>query len=313
MFSSRNRFQYQVATGRLTLPVAAILTLIVWTLSSVHDWLSISSLLAYGLTSYLLIETETKFVLIRTRTTLPAVLFLLLYAAMPFLHETSLTCILPVLFILMLLFLFRSYESPYASGALFQAFFCLGISSFILPALAWLTPLLYIHTISLRSLNIRSFFAGIIGFTLPYWLLFGYYVWTDDLEAVYPYLMRLFQFQPINYHTLTLTHYVSWSIVLIFSGIYGTLYLRSAFKDKVQTRILLRIFVWMMLWLNLLCVLQPQYFQALLPLMLIPASLISAHYFALTFNRVSHILFNTTLILWVSLCLFNLWMHFFNF
>ena len=105
MFSSRNRFQYQVATGRLTLPVAAILTLIVWTLSSVHDWLSISSLLAYGLTSYLLIETETKFVLIRTRTTLPAVLFLLLYAAMPFLHETSLTCILPVLFILMLLFL----------------------------------------------------------------------------------------------------------------------------------------------------------------------------------------------------------------
>lgn len=313
MLSARNRFQYQIATGRMTLPVAVILTAIVWALSSVHDWLNAGSLLAFGFASYLLLETETKFVLIRTRTTLPAALFLLFYAAIPLLHEATPECVLPALFMLMLLFLFQSYESYYASGVLFQAFFCLGLSSLILPPLVWITPLLYIHTISLRSLNARSFFAGIMGVTLPYWLLFGYFVWTDNLAGIYPYLHRLFRFQPIDYSMLTLTHYVSWGIILLFTIIYSVFYLLSAFKDKVQTRILLRIFIWMGIWLNLLLALQPQYFNAWLSLTLIPASMMSAHYFALTFNRVSRILFNATLILWFLFCLFNLWMHFFNF
>ena len=114
MLSARNRFQYQIATGRGTLPVAVILTLLIWAATSIHDWLNAGSLVAFGFASYLLLETETKFALIRTRTTLPAASFLLLYAAMVFLHEASMSCVLPALFILMLLNLFKSYESTHA-------------------------------------------------------------------------------------------------------------------------------------------------------------------------------------------------------
>lgn len=293
--------------------MAVILTLLIWAATSIHDWLNAGSLVAFGFASYLLLETETKFALIRTRTTLPAASFLLLYAATVFLHEASVACVLPALFILMLLNLFKSYESTHAPGYLFQSFLFFGLGSLLLPPLAWITPLLYIHTISLRSLNARSFFAGIMGVTLPYWLLFGYFVWTDNPAGIYPYLHRLFRFRPIDYSMLTLTHYVSWGIILLFTIIYSVFYLLSAFKDKVQTRILLRIFIWMGIWLNLLLALQPQYFNAWLSLTLIPASMMSAHYFALTFNRVSRILFKSTLILWFLFCLFNLWMHFFNF
>ena len=69
MLSARNRFQYQIATGRGTLPVAVILTLLIWAATSIHDWLNAGSLVAFGFASYLLLETETKFALIRTRTT----------------------------------------------------------------------------------------------------------------------------------------------------------------------------------------------------------------------------------------------------
>ncbi len=313
MLSARNRFQYHIATGRGTLPVAVVLTLLIWAATSVHDWLNIGSLLAFGFASYLLLETETQFALIRTRTTLPAASFLLFYAATVFLHEASISCILPIFFILILLNLFHSYESYHAPGYLFQSFLFLGLGSLILPPLAWITPLLYIHTISLRSLNARSFFAGIMGFTLPYWLLFGYFVWTDNLSGISPYLMRLAQFQPINYSILTLTHYVTWGITLLSSILFSILYLQSAYKDKVQTRILLRIFIWMSLWLNILIALHPQYLKELLSLMLIPNAMMGAHYFALTYNRVSRVLFNATLLTWVLFCLFNLWMHFFNF
>ena len=146
MLSARNRFQYHIATGRGTLPVAVVLTLLIWAATSVHDWLNIGSLLAFGFASYLLLETETQFALIRTRTTLPAASFLLFYAATVFLHEASISCILPIFFILMLLNLFHSYESYHAPGYLFQSFLFLGLGSLILPPLAWITPLLYIHT-----------------------------------------------------------------------------------------------------------------------------------------------------------------------
>ena len=324
MLSARNRFQYQIATGRGTLPVAVILTLLIWAATSIHDWLNAGSLVAFGFASYLLLETETKFALIRTRTTLPAASFLLLYAATVFLHEASVACVLPALFILMLLNLFKSYESTHAPGYLFQSFLFFGLGSLLLPPLAWITPLLYIHTISLRALNARSFFAGIMGFTLPYWFLFAYFVWTDNVTGIYPYLTQLVLFQPIDYSVLTLTHYVSWGVVLLFSITFGVLYLQVAYKDKVQTRILLRVFIWMSLWLNILLALQPQYVKELLSLALIPAAMMSAHYFALTFSRISRILFHatlliwflfclSTLLIWFLFCLFNLWMHFFNF
>ena len=254
MLSARNRFQYQIATGRGTLPVAVILTLLIWAATSIHDWLNAGSLVAFGFASY-----------------------------------------------------------THAPGYLFQSFLFFGLGSLLLPPLAWITPLLYIHTISLRALNARSFFAGIMGFTLPYWFLFAYFVWTDNVTGIYPYLTQLVLFQPIDYSVLTLTQYVSWGVVLLFSITFGVLYLQVAYKDKVQTRILLRVFIWMSLWLNILLALQPQYVKELLSLALIPAAMMSAHYFALTFSRISRILFHATLLIWFLFCLFNLWMHFFNF
>lgn len=75
MIQTRNRFQYEVATGRATLPVVSTLTLILWVISTPHLWANIGSLLIFSLTTYLLLETDTKFALIRTRTTLPASFF----------------------------------------------------------------------------------------------------------------------------------------------------------------------------------------------------------------------------------------------
>lgn len=157
MIQTRNRFQYEVATGRATLPVVSALTLILWVISTPHLWANIGSLLIFSLTTYLLLETDTKFALIRTRTTLPASFFLLFYAATPFLHTWDVTLLLPVFFLCMLYSLFQSYESPHASTAIFHAFLWMGLSSLILPCIAWITPLLYIHMINLRSLEGKPF------------------------------------------------------------------------------------------------------------------------------------------------------------
>lgn len=310
---SRNRFQYEVATGRATLPVVSFITFFVWLASALPQWEHLGSMLCAGLGAYLLIETNTRFVLIRNRTTLPSSLFLLFYGALTFLHPWSVGCLLPVCFICMLYSLFHSYESAYASTTIFHAFLWLGAGSLIAPVFAWFIPFLYIHMIGLRSFSLRTFFAGIIGFTLPYWFLSGYSLYAGKEEMLLTALQRLFVLTPFQYHTLGLTEWVSWGVILLLSLVYGMLYLQTAYKDKVQTRIMLKCMGMMGVWIHLFIVIQPHLLTTLLPLALIPFALTGAHLFALSFNRLTRILFTATLLIWGALLIFNLWTHSFNF
>ena len=139
----------------------------------------------------------------------------------------------------MLYSLFQSYESPHASTAIFHAFLWMGLSSLILPCIAWITPLLYIHMINLRSLEGKTFFAGIIGFTLPYWLLLGYDLYTDQTEEFYNVISHILQFDQINYASIHFSYYTLWGVITILWIAFSIPYLRFAYKDKVQTRILL--------------------------------------------------------------------------
>ena len=121
----RNRFQYEVATGRMTLPVAILIALLVWG-STCREWTELVSMALCAAGTYLLIELNTTFALIHTRTTLPSALFLTLYAFCPFLHAYTPAVWLPVLFLGILFALFQSYEAFYASTPVYHAFLLLG-------------------------------------------------------------------------------------------------------------------------------------------------------------------------------------------
>ena len=83
--SVKNRFQYQVATGRLTLPVAILLSLVFCGISF-QGWESLGAWFMCACVTYLIIELNTTFALIRTRTSLPSAFFLVCFSVCPFLH-----------------------------------------------------------------------------------------------------------------------------------------------------------------------------------------------------------------------------------
>ena len=150
--------------------------------------------------------------------------------------------------------------------------------------------------INLRSLEGKTFFAGIIGFTLPYWLLLGYDLYTDQAEEFYNAISHIL-----------------WGVITILWIAFSIPYLRFAYKDKVQTRILLQVILSMGVWINILMVLQPSHIKALLPLAIIPMVFMGGHLFSLTFSKFTRITFITVLVIWFAVCLFNLWIYFFNF
>ena len=80
-----SRFQINVATGRMTLPVAILFCLMIWGMS-LDSWKDLGTLGITVLTGYLMIETNTAFSLIRTRTSLPVSIYWCLFSALVFLH-----------------------------------------------------------------------------------------------------------------------------------------------------------------------------------------------------------------------------------
>ena len=129
----RNRFQYQIATGRLTLPIAIMLSVILWVIT-LDDRMEVIPFLTGSIVTYLLIELNTLFALTRSRSSFPSAIFIILYSAAVFLHEYGKgECWMLLLFMGSLYCLLKGYESKNVSSYVFHSFLWLGIGSLIEP------------------------------------------------------------------------------------------------------------------------------------------------------------------------------------
>ena len=282
--SVKNRFQYQVATGRLTLPVAILLSLVFCGISF-QGWESLGAWFMCACVTYLIIELNTTFALIRTRTSLPSAFFLVCFSVCPFLHTFGAGTFLPLLFIGMLFSLFRSFESPSASTTIYHAFCCVGIIGIIVPQTLYLTPVL----IQLRSLNPRTFFAGVLGLLTPYWLGSCYLLYKGNwLERAREFRQQLI---PVisDYNLLGWDQYLSLGILLVITLLCTAQSLTQTYQDKVQTRILLRTLMALEIIIIAFILLLPASFNGLFPMLLICSSVFFGHFFALVFNRFTQI------------------------
>ncbi|WP_308762413.1 hypothetical protein [uncultured Bacteroides sp.] len=309
---ARNKFQYELATGRITLPVAVVFCLLLFGITY-QEQTDFISLAIYGLITYLLIELNTTFSLIRTRTTFHAALFLFFFGGLPFLHTYSHEQWIPLLFVISFGYLFRSYESPYASTPIFHAFLCLGISSFLLPQTLYFIPLIYFYMVGLRAFTLRTFFAGLTGIFTPYWIMLCYHLYTGTPEKIGEPFLQLSSFPPIDYSVLSLSQLVSGGAALLIIAICGVESLWHIYQDKVQTRVMLRILLITGVATLLCMALIPSHFNTFFTMTLIVGSILGGHLLALTFNRFTRIFLWAALALWTGVCIFNVWMHLFNF
>lgn len=308
----RNSFQYKVATGRFTFPIAILISLSLWG-GTFSGWDNIMALAMCAFVAYMLIEINTKYSLIRTRASLVSSFFLLFYSALPFMHIGTINCMVPLLFLLLLNTLFKSYESAEASVPIFHSFFCLGLITLIEPYFILLTPVMYLYMNYLRSFSARTFFAGLLGISIPYWLFLGYAVYTHDCSLVWIALQQLISFAPIDYSVLHLQQCVSWGVLFFIFCISSLYMVYSSYKEKVQTRIMLHIIAMMEIIINVMLALQPQHFISLFTIQMILGAVAIGYFFSFSFTRYTRILSIVIALLWGALCLFNLWMHFFSF
>lgn len=304
-------FQIQVATGRFTLPVAVGVCLALWTFT-LHGWQDGAKLAGLAVVAYLMIEANTTFTLIRTRTTMPVCLWIALGSLLLFLPSDGWTWAVAPVFAMAVFQFFRGYESASAPVAVYNAFLALGAGSLALPFMVWYAPLFLVAMLPFRATGIKCMLAALLGLLTPYWFLFGYAFVCRQMEWLWIPLHRMLDFSPWTAGHLPMETIVPGAVITSLQVVFGIHYLHTAYTDKTRTRIYHTFLVYAGWWTLVCSLLQPVHWPELLPVQILCTAFLGGRLFTLTRNRFSGILFIVTFAWIIVLTVYNLWMHFFN-
>lgn len=291
-------FRYRVVTGSFTLPVAVLLSAILWMASD-----PTSPDLAYGLclaaaVTYCLVELNNRMGLLRLRSRMVSSTFALLMGALPLFHAWS-PSLLPTLCLALAYFpLFGSYQKSRSSGDAFRVGLIVAVGSFAYPPFLLLLPVMLLGmAIPLRSLGWRSLLGGIIGGFAPFWCYAGWAVWQDDAASRFAPFTEAFKFSVPSYAALPLPLIVAFGFVFLLTLLSAIHYFRTAYNDKIRTRMFYDVIIMNEVLIVAGLVLLPSDSDALFPLFVMNSSPLIAHYLSLARGRFMNLWFVAWLVL----------------
>lgn len=324
------RLQTRITAGRLTLPAAILISVTCWILATIllpgtevqktgyPLWETFSgfcvpgwscrflSFILYGIIGYFLIELNNAFGLIRMRASVQTAVYFLLISVCPSIHILYAGDLAAAAFLVALFFLFKSYQQVAPAGYLFHTFVFIGVGSLLFPQLMFFIPVFWIGAYNFQSLNPKSFFASLTGWSVPYWFLLGYAYISGQMDIFYQPFRELVTFTPIRLYLQP------WEMATI--GYLFVLFLVSSihclatgYEDKIRTRSYLNFLIFLNFCFFAYIGLQPALSVHLLSLLLIGVSILAGHLFVLTNSRSSNLFFICTIAGLFLLFGFNIW------
>lgn len=209
-------------------------------------------------------------------------------------------------FLVALFFLFKSYQQARPTGSLFHAFVFIGLGSLLFPQLMLFAPIFWIGAYNFQSLQPKSFFASLVGWSVPYWLLLGHALYYGQMELFCQPFRELVTFAPTRFD------YQPWELATL--GYLLVLFIVSAahcliagYEDKIRTRSYLHFLILLNFCIFVYIGLQPVLSVHLMSFLLIGVSILAGHLFVLTNSRSSNIFFICAFIGLFILLGFNIW------
>lgn len=302
----RTYWHNRIARSSVTLPVAAVITTLLWWLP--QGGYSLPYLLGWVVCAvgmFFIIEMAAQNALIRVRSRMVSSLFLLLMAACGFMHELCTGLLLQFALVVSLFSLLRTCEKARPELDTFHAYLCLSLGSLLWPPLLLLAiVLLMAQAFFLRSLTLRSFGAFLLGLLTPYVFWSSALFMFGDINTfvahvrgiIAPVLALVGQVQ----HEIELAQTFDWPswtsiqgerlagyasyvllnrraelaalVLVVLVGSTGSLfYISHSYDDKIRVRMCHYSFIFVLACLAVWLVLQPWMFSRLFPLLLLTA------------------------------------------
>ncbi len=241
----------------------------------------ITALILVLIQSLLLVQFNKKYILINSRTYLPAFFYILISGS--FIHLQRLNpAIIGTLFIFISIhYIFSIYRSDYALNKLYIAGFFIALASLFWAPLAIIFLLVFISLTILRPLIGREWIAGILGFFTPYLFVLVYYYVFSDQEKLYTIIdtftgnfSLIKEFYPIHF-----SYYIFYGFLLLMIILASYTIIINYQKKKIRTRKFFEINWWMFLMGMMLFIFLKNVSYEIIYFLALPTSFLLTDYF----------------------------------
>ncbi|MEI7502511.1 MAG: hypothetical protein WCJ61_04435 [Paludibacter sp.] len=247
----------------------------------------VSYLLSFSfnlLNAYLLAQLNNKFTLIRTRTFLPILIFLLLTGTWNDTHIVNGSHVALTLFILSLFYFFEMYRNKKGAEQSFMGSLLLSIASLLINPLLFLIPVFWIGFIMFQSFSMRTLLASIFGAITP-WIFYlsAYYIFQPSFN--FQTLITSNLIVGINIATFSLPKLIYFPLLVIIMIINLVGMYSYAHGDVIHTRIKLNFFVFLLISILVITSIFNLQIASFLPIIALVYSILVSHSFTLKQNN----------------------------
>ena len=253
--------------------------------SRLWEWLTnrlfvyVTGLLLVVLIAFILNRINDIEMLIRERTRLVFMFFVLLISTnagiLPFSEKT----IILLCFVFMIHEIFNTYQLPEATGKLFNVGVLIGLTGLFMPQALWYIPLVWIGMYQFYSLSLRSFLASLIGILIIYWFVLAWCVWTHDFSMFVSFFSSLMDFELFFIFRSFRYDHISFVMIVILLFLSFFYIKMDAINNRVRVRQMLSFLINMSIGSLVLIFLYGRDIDSFLAIFYLPVSVLLAYFF----------------------------------
>ncbi|MDD2799422.1 MAG: hypothetical protein PHV20_12590 [Bacteroidales bacterium] len=251
-------------------------------------------------------QADTRFNIIRVRTSLPFFMAGMILATSSFILGNIAEGLSTLFIILAISSLFTSYQQHRAEKQAFDIALFLSLASMLWLKTILLLPVFWMGMYMMKTFNLRSFAASLIGIITPYWFAFFYFAYIQDYTPLLNHFTSMIDFHLID---ITVTPIYTWihlgiTLMATLFSIGHTIF--SSFTDKIRTRSYLNFLFIVLLSSYILFIIDFGNSGAALYLIYLISAFLISHLFASVRGRFSSILFHTLFFTYILIYLWSL-------
>ena len=231
----------------------------------------------------LLLHFAQKQSIIRQRTLLPAFFYLLLVGTNPLLFYDLRGSVSTFIVLLCLLFLFDTYQNPLSQRNALNISLVLALGSFYWPPLLFFFPVFWYGMYWVKSFNLKTFFATLLGLAVVYLFLLAWSVYKNDWAVfmqVMPDWSVLWDFRFPHSASIEESATNIFLFILFVLSVFNIFMVGVA--EKAQARTFLGYLSQLTVVVSILFLSQNQWGTEWLLILYVPLSIVLAHYFTLS-------------------------------
>lgn len=257
--------------------------------------------------AFLLHRANYILVLIREKTLLPFLFYVLFISTNPDFLPLKSTSLGVFCLILAIYQLFTSYHEPFARSNAYTAALLIGIGSLLWIHILWFLPLFWIGMYNFRTLNIRTFLASLLGVGTVYWFLLAWCIWFHDYSAFTIPFPALFKIRLLVTADIGIPDWIGIILIALLTLVSSLNILMHEYEDVLRTRQFLSFLIIMAVWAFGLYFLYEQASEEFLETACVPASILIAHFFTVIRNRIVFWSFYAIIAIFIALLFLRIW------